>query len=86
MADDILKILRKIPLMIEFIIGAFVFLIIWVVGNEVISEVAKESVCKESNLANQFLCLYYTNPVVAFLSTVTIVIIIIVAFRKKFFK
>jgi hypothetical protein len=86
MSNDILKLIRKIPGMIEFIFGAFIFLIIWFAGNEVISGVAKETVCETPGIVNQFLCFYFTNPVISFVLTVATIIVIGVAFRKKFLK
>ena len=82
MANNILKFIGKIPGMIEFIFGAFIFLVIWLAWNEAISGVAKETVCKTSGFANQFLCFYFTNPVVAFLLTVATIVGIGIVFKR----
>ena len=84
MIGDIIEFIAEIPAMIEFIIGVVVYLIILLIANEAVSGVAEETVCKMPGLANQILCFYITNPVVAFIVTVLIIIGIGVAFRVKF--
>ena len=84
MIGDIIEFIVKIPAMIEFIIGAVIYLMISSIANEAVSGVAGETVCKMSGLANQILCFYITNPAVAFIVTVLTIIGIGIAFRVKF--
>lgn len=84
MIGDIIEIITKIPAMIEFIIGAFIYLMISSVANEAISDVAQETVCQSTDLASKILCFYSTNPVVAFILTVLTIIGIGIAFRLSF--
>jgi len=82
--EKIIETILKIPAMIEFIIGAVVYLILHWVAGEVVSGVAQETVCKSPGIESWFLCFILTNEVVAFLSIVAIIIGIGLAFRKKF--
>lgn len=85
MIGDIIDVIVKIPAMIEFIIGAVIYLMISSIANEAVSGVAEETICKMSGLGNQILCFYITNPVVAFFVTVLTIIGIGLVFRLKFF-
>jgi len=85
MISEIIEFILKIPAMIEFIIGAVVYLIVSSIANEAVSGVAQETVCKSSDIGSQILCLYSTNPAIAFLLTVLTIIGIGIAFRTKFF-
>ena len=85
MIEEIIDFILKIPAMIEFIIGAVVYLIIENTLGQVLSEVAKDTICKTSGFSNWILCFYLTNKLMAFLLTVASVIVIGTIFRNKFF-
>jgi uncharacterized protein (UPF0333 family) len=84
MISEIIEFIVAIPAMMEFIIGAVIYLIISSVANEVIRDVAHETVCQSTDLASQILCFYATNPLVAFIVTVLSIIGIGLAFRFSF--
>jgi hypothetical protein len=83
--EKIVEAILKIPALIEFIIGAVLYFMIYWVAGEVVSGVAEETVCKSPGIESWFLCFILTNEVIAFFSIVGVVIGIGMAFRKKFF-
>lgn len=85
MFAKIIGITLKIPGMIEFIIGAIIYLMLHRMAGEVVSGVAEETVCKLPGIESWFLCFILTNEVVAFISIVAIIIGLGLAFRSKFF-
>lgn len=84
MIEEIVEFILKIPAMIEFIIGAIIYIILSNVFGEIVSGVAQETVCKLPGISNWFLCFYLTNPLMAFLLTVGTVVTIGLIFRVKF--
>ena len=81
-----MKIIFTLPVLLEFIIGAIIYLIISWVANEVVSGVAEDTVCKLSGIDSKIFCFFLTHPVAAFFSTVIAFIVIGMSFRYRFFK
>ena len=86
MVGKIMETILKIPAMIEFLIGAAIYLVLrWLVG-ELVSGVAEETVCKSPGIVSWLLCFILTKEIVAFVSVVVVVIIIGMLFRYRFFR
>lgn len=81
----ILKIFWKIPLIIELVITGFIYFIIYVRINYVLSESARESFCQNTDLASDIMCWYYTDPLVSLISTFLILLVIVEGIKKKVF-
>lgn len=86
MVGKIVEIIPKVPAMIEFIIGAVIYLIVYRIGGQVVSGTAEETVCELPGVDSWFLCFILTNEVVAFISMVVIIIVIGRLFRYRFFR
>lgn len=84
MIVKILETILKIPAMVEFILGAIVYLLIANAAAKAVSGAANEAVCESPGLGSWLLCFYYTNPLVAFISMVATVICLGLLFRAKF--
>jgi len=86
MVGKIVEIILKIPVMVEFIIAAAIYLILHRIAGEVVSGAAEETVCKLPGIGSWFLCFILTNEVVAFIFIVIIIIGIGMLFRYSFFR
>ena len=85
MVGKLVETILKIPAIIEFLIGAAIYLVLrWFVG-EVVSGVAEETVCKSPGIDSWLLCFILTNEIVAFVSVVVVIIGIGMLLRYRFF-
>jgi len=82
---EIIETIVKIPLIIEFLIGIIIYIFINQIIGNVVADVAKDTICQLPGPTNWMLCILYTNPVIAFISLLFIIIGIGLLFRKKFF-
>ena len=81
--DDIFEVIIKIPIFLEAVVGAFVYFVVYLIMIQAISDTARESICVTPTPIESILCFYFTNSLLAFISTVLVFIALGAVIRSK---